>query len=132
MYKRQSEAEFAGAPKGTVPAFIPTSYMDEARLRIMAYRSLAELRNLPELEILASGWRDRFGRPPEAVENLLTCTKLKLMASKSRIDDIEIRNRQLRLTRNGHPIQVDGRYPRLKARKDRDTLAEAVELVATL
>ncbi len=126
-----SETTFTRGDCGLVPAFIPASYMAEARLRIAAYRSLAELRNIAELSLLAEGWRDRFGRPPEAVENLLTATELKLVAAAARIQNVEIRKRQLRLTRNGKPVQIEGKFPRLTAHKDRDCLKEALDLIKT-
>lgn len=127
-----SQTDFAASKAGLVAAFIPASYMEEPKLRIMAYRSLAELRNPEELDLLATGWRDRFGHPPEAIENLLVCTRLKLAAARVRIQTIEIRARQLRLTRNGKSIQIEGKFPRLRSRLDRDCLKEALALVVAL
>ena len=127
-----SETDFAAGNTELVPAFIPASYMEEPKLRIMAYRSLAELRNPQELDLLAAGWRDRFGPLPEVIENLLVCTRLKLAAAQARIQTIEIRARQLRLTRNGKAIQIEGKFPRLRAVRDRDCLQEALKLVLSL
>jgi transcription-repair coupling factor (superfamily II helicase) len=127
-----SEAEFSRAPTGRVAAFIPATYMAEPKLRIMAYRSLAELHDEKELASLISGWRDRFGIPPEAVENLLNCTRLKLACACIRIQAIEIHARQLRLKRGGRPIQIDGKFPRLRSHHERDCLEEARGIVASL
>lgn len=115
-----------------VQAFIPATYMEEAPLRITAYRQLAELTTLKELKALSKDWRDRFGKVPVPVENLLACTELKIIAAHASITVIEIKDGKLMLTRGGDYIMVDGKFPRLKARRNKQRLKKAVEMLHTL
>ena len=54
------------------------------------YRELAELVKLKELRGLRSRWQDRFGKPPEPVNNLLLTTEIKLAAAQAGISSVEI------------------------------------------
>ncbi|MEM7384783.1 MAG: transcription-repair coupling factor [Verrucomicrobiota bacterium] len=129
-----SEAEYLQSEdrKGSVPAFVPTGYMEEARLRILAYRQIAEASTMKELKAMKGNWRDRFGAFPRPVENLLACTELKIMAAHANISQVEIKNGKLMLTRNGHFLQLEGKFPELKKRRNRDKITEAIELVRTV
>ena len=115
-----------------VPAYIPASYIEEATLRIVAYRQLAELTTLKELKTLLGEWVDRFGKPPVPVENLLACTELKIIAAHSGISVIEIKDKKFMLTKGGNYIMVDGKFPRLKGRRNKQRLRAAVDMLRTL
>jgi transcription-repair coupling factor (superfamily II helicase) len=80
------EAEFA-LHEEKAPAFLPTSYIAESQPRIQAYRRLNEITTQPELDALRKAWRDRFGRLPEAAENLLLLTELKISAFRAENHD---------------------------------------------
>jgi len=126
------ESDYAKHPTGRLPAFIPADYMEEARHRITSYRELAELTTLKELNATIQNWEDRFGRRPESVDNLLRCAELKVRAAQKHINTCEIKGDKLILTRNGEYIQIDGKYPRLKAHDLKDRLFEAIDLVKTM
>ncbi len=115
-----------------VPAYIPAAYIEEASLRIVAYRQLAELTTLKELKGLLKDWVDRFGKPPVPVENLLACTELKIIAAHAGISVIEIKDKKLMLTKGGDFIMVDGKFPRLKGRRNKQRLRAAVDMLRTL
>ena len=119
-------------PDGKLPAFIPADYMEEARHRISSYRELAETGTLKELRAIARNWEDRFGKRPPEVEHLVRATELKLRCAHKSINTCEIKGDKLILTRRGHGIQVDGKYPRLQARDPSGRLDEAIELVQSL
>ncbi len=109
-----NEGEFlAAGPKKLVPAFIPTGYISDAPLRIQAYRALAEITTTEQLQRLRRDWRDRFGKWPEAVDNLLLLSEIKLSAARARLSRVEVRESKLMLTRQGDFILVGGRFPRL-------------------
>lgn len=115
-----------------VPAYIPVTYMEEANLRILAYRQLAELTTGKELKALKRNWIDRFGAYPETVENLLWCTELKITAAHASVTVIEIKEGKLMLTRRGDYVMINGKFPRLESSSNRDKLSEAITMVATL
>jgi transcription-repair coupling factor (superfamily II helicase) len=127
-----SESEYARAPRGKLPAYLPSSYMEEAKHRITGYRELAEVATLAELNTILRNWQDRFGKRPEEADNLLRATELKLRCAHKNVAVCEIKEDKLILTRNGRGIQVDGKYPRLAARHPKERLLEAIELVKSL
>ena len=116
-----------------LPCYIPAAYMVEPSMRIRAYKELAELNSESQLHEVAHSWRDRFGKPPEAVENLLQTTTLKVAAARAGLSAVEIQAQRLILTRNGAPITIDsGRFPRLRSTKPKAKLKEALEMIFSL
>jgi transcription-repair coupling factor (superfamily II helicase) len=115
-----------------VPAFIPTSYISDTTLRIQAYRHLAEVTTLEQLQRLQRDWRDRFGKSPPAVDNLLLLNEIKLAAAKSGVTRVEVRDRKLMLTRHGDFILVGGKFPRLVASAVEEPLGEVLDLTRKL
>ena len=109
-----NEGEFlAAGPEKLAPAFIPTAYLSDAPLRIQAYRNLAEITTAGQLQRLRRDWRDRFGKWPPAVDNLLLLSEIKLSAARVSVSRVEVREGKLMLTRRGDYILVGGKFPRL-------------------
>ncbi len=128
-----SEAEFVHlGPQARVAAFVPTSFIADASLRIRAYRDIAEITTGDQLERLMRDWRDRFGSFPSAVDNLFLLTKIKLAAARSGVSRVEVRERKLMLTRRGDFILVAGKFPRLVAPEIEQRLEEVLELIKKL
>ncbi len=113
-----------------LPAFIPTAYLSDAKLRINSYRELAESNTSKAIDTLEKNWIDRHGRLPEPVKHLLTISRIKAEASANNVASVEISGQRLMLQRNGSPILLDGsRYPRLKKIKPAEMLEEALEML---
>jgi transcription-repair coupling factor (superfamily II helicase) len=128
-----NEAEFVHlGPQARVAAFVPTSFIADASLRIRAYRDIAEITTGDQLERLMRDWRDRFGSFPSAVDNLFLLTKIKLAAARSGVSRVEVRERKLMLTRHGDFILVAGKFPRLVAPEIEQRLGEVLELIKKL
>jgi transcription-repair coupling factor (superfamily II helicase) len=124
-----NEAEFVQAGKETrVPAFIPSTFISDTTLRIQAYRNLAQITTREQWDRLRKDWRDRFGKFPEAVDNLLTLTEIKLAAAKAGVTRVEVRDGKLMLTRRGDFLLVGGKFPRLSTGNIHRSLAEVLEL----
>jgi transcription-repair coupling factor (superfamily II helicase) len=124
-----NEAEFVKAgPETRVPAFIPTSYVTDATLRIQAYRHLAEVTTREQLDRLRKDWRDRFGKFPDAVDNLLVLSEIKLSAARAGLTRVEVREAKLMLTRRGDFILVGGKFPRISTDRIERQLGEVLEL----
>ena len=128
-----NEAEFVhlGA-QARVAAFVPSSFIGDASLRIRAYRDIAEITTNEQLERLMRDWRDRFGSFPSAVDNLFLLTEIKLAAARSGVSRVEVRERKLMLTRRGDFILVAGKFPRLVAAEIEQHLGEVLELIKKL
>ena len=122
-----NEAEFAQlGPERRIPAFVPANYVSDTGLRIKAYREIAEISTRDQFDRVQREWRDRFGKFPEAVDNLFLLAEIKLAAAKAGISRVEVRERKLMLTRRGEFILVDGKFPRLVAKPTH--LGEVLEL----
>ena len=125
-----NEPEFAQlGPEARVPAFIPTNYIADPALRIQAYRHLAEITTREQWDRLRKDWRDRFGKFPPAVDNLLLLTEIKLAAAKARVTRVELREGKLMLTRRGDFILVEGKFPRISTDRIDRQLAEVLQLI---
>jgi transcription-repair coupling factor (superfamily II helicase) len=124
MLSHETEARIA--------AFIPSSYISEAALRIAAYRQLAEITSQEQLQHLAKEWRDRFGKFSMAVDNLLLLTEIRLAAAKARVQRVEVREGKVMLTRRGEFILVGGKFPRLSTVTIDQHLQEVLELLRKL
>jgi transcription-repair coupling factor (superfamily II helicase) len=115
-----------------LPAFLPEDYLPDSKLRIAAYKDVAELSTLKELKALRQAWRDRFGPLPEPAENLLQVAELKLAAAAAAIEGIEIKQQRLMLSRRGEFILLNGKFPRLTAPSPTAWLREAADWVKSL
>ncbi len=127
------ESGHAGAPTSRkAAAFLPASYIAEAQPRIQAYRRLAEVNSQEQLESLRKTWRDRFGPLPDAAENLLITTEIKLAAAARKITQVEAREGKLILTRGGDYVQIGGKFPRLSAPEAAERLREILAMIRSL
>ncbi|MGI8890599.1 MAG: transcription-repair coupling factor [Chthoniobacterales bacterium] len=128
-----NESEYLSAGADTLlPAFIPTAYISDAALRIQAYRQLAEITTNEHFQKLRRDWRDRFGKWPPAVDNLLGLSEIKLSAARARLSRVEVREDKLMLTRRGDFILVGGKFPRLTSGRIDLNLREVMQWLKQL
>ena len=119
--------------KSKVPAFFPRSYGPDPEMRVAAYRQLASARTEQEIKGIEKDWRDRFGRFPEPVKNLIETNRLRVVGSSKGVQVVEINKDRLMLQRNGEYIlPPGGKFPRLSSRRAKDKLSEAAHLLKTL
>jgi transcription-repair coupling factor (superfamily II helicase) len=125
-----NEPEFVQlGPEARIPAFIPTTYVADSALRIQAYRHLAEITTREQWDRLRKDWRDRFGKFPAAVDNLLVLTEIKLAAAKAGVTRVEVREGKLMLTRRGDFILVGGKFPRISTDRIDRQLVGVLDLI---
>ncbi len=115
-----------------IPAFIPADYITEPKLRVLAYRNIAECLSRSELKDLQTNWVDRFGKLPPSASNLLLTNQLRVAAAHAKISIVEIKNDRLMLTKNSDYILVGGKFPRLTASGPVAKLRQAIDLVQTV
>ncbi len=68
---------------------IPKSYIENDDTRLSIYRELSVAKDEKEVEQVKSEMVDRFGNPPENVENLIDATKLKLLLENLFIERVQ-------------------------------------------
>lgn len=127
-----SEPAFLGEDSAdTTPAFVPSRYIRDARLRMEAYRRLADALDASAVDALGTEWKDRFGRLPAAAKNLLVLQKIRLAAGQKRIHSVETRDGKLMLKRREDYVLFGGKFPRLTASTPENRLREVLELLQT-
>jgi transcription-repair coupling factor (superfamily II helicase) len=72
-------------------ALIPDDYVTDLQLKMNLYQRLALVTELGQSEALEKEIRDRFGPPPEAVDNLFFLLNLKLKALAAGVEGIKKR-----------------------------------------
>jgi transcription-repair coupling factor (superfamily II helicase) len=126
----QVESTPSAADPGSIPAFLPSSWLAETQLRISAYREISEAATEKAVDALEQSWLDRYGRLPEATRNLLQIARIKALAAAVRIGSVEIQGQRLMLHRNGDYIMLEGRrFPRLKSGSPVGKLNEAIAML---
>ena len=113
-------------------ARIPSSYIHDSRLRIEAYRKIAQTIELGEVEALRREFRDRYGPLPREVKLLLRCAEVRLVAAAVNVDTVETRVDKIILSQRSVLFQVAGRFPRLTATKPEGKLTEIKKLLQSL
>ncbi len=91
-----------------VDAHLPHEYVPGAgyprevgeRLRLEAYKKLASVQTAEEVGEIEAELRDRYGPPPEPVENLIEVARLRVVARGAGIADVAVQGR-LRALRTG-------------------------------
>lgn len=71
-----------------LPAQLPEEYIPDASLRLRLYRRLADITTDAQLDEITQELTDRFGKPPQQVENLLYLLRLKVAAMQAHIASI--------------------------------------------
>ncbi|MDB4365131.1 helicase-related protein, partial [Akkermansiaceae bacterium] len=116
-----------------VPAFFPRTFGPDPEMRVAAYRQLASARTEKEIKAIEKDWRDRFGRFPDPVKNLIETNRLRVVGSSKGVQMVEISKDRLMLQRNGdYILPPGGKFPRLSSRRTKDKLSQAVQLLKTL
>ncbi|MBC8205836.1 MAG: transcription-repair coupling factor [Kiritimatiellaeota bacterium] len=108
----------AGVPPATDDkngAYIPYDYVDDENLRVKLYGRVSSLAVEIEVRELKKEFADRFGKLPAPVQNLFEIARIRIAAAHAGIKVIRVNEGKIMLIRNGEPIMVEGRYPRLKA-----------------
>lgn len=108
-----------------IGAYLPAAYIESTKTRMSAYTQLARAATTGDVDDLERQWLDRFGPLPREARHLLTVQKIRILATRRNISNVEISGQKLMLTRNKDYILVDKRFPRLIKLKPADRLKEA-------
>jgi len=73
----------------SVDAYIPEEYIEDEKQKIDMYKQFQALESDEEIERLQEELIDRFGDYPEAVSNLFSVSKLKMLAKRERVESIK-------------------------------------------
>lgn len=113
------EIDFVGmaheVPEGLLPCGIPPEYIPSARLRVGAYRRMASMVSVEEIPLFEEEMRDRFGKLPAPLENMLAMVRLRITAARRGITRITAVNDTCAVFGSDGRIMkyADGTQPRL-------------------
>ncbi|MFZ8999189.1 MAG: transcription-repair coupling factor, partial [Ilumatobacteraceae bacterium] len=102
----EAVAEMKGEPiaapselKLDVPsdAHLPADYVAKEELRLEAYRRLAEVRTVEQVDDIRTEWEDRYGPLPAPAEALLMVARLRAECHRLGITDLQITSSDARL-----------------------------------
>ncbi|SHN46355.1 transcription-repair coupling factor [Cryptosporangium aurantiacum] len=79
-----------------VDAHLPHDYIPGERLRLEAYRKLAGITTAEDLAAVREEIRDRYGNPPEPVENLFAVAAFRVKAKAAHINEVSLQGKQVR------------------------------------
>jgi transcription-repair coupling factor (superfamily II helicase) len=89
------EEEFKTTINLGLDIYIPEAYIPDSNIKLMLYRQLSSIKKDVEVEAFETELRDRYGRLPPSVENLLSYLRLKLLAEKLSIKRIDRKGNML-------------------------------------
>jgi transcription-repair coupling factor (superfamily II helicase) len=78
---------------------IDADYIAEENQRLRMYKKIAGAEDLAAIADVRAELKDRYGEPPESVENLLAAGEIRLMAQKLGIAQIDRKRSQLELSK---------------------------------
>ena len=117
-------------------SYFPDSYTFEPRLRIEAYRRLAQFQHEKEIDEFLDELKDRFGSPPNEVIALTNETKIRCLTEEAGFDLLEVRKNEIycRLIKRGkdgtkHYHRIAGKIPKLS---EKDPLLKLNEIIRFL
>jgi len=80
-----------------LPALIPEDYVDEIHIRLNLYRRLSMIGSEEELSEFSKEIEERFGPPPEEVQNLINVVRLKNLCKKVEIKRLVLKQKKIEL-----------------------------------
>ncbi|MGN6751832.1 MAG: transcription-repair coupling factor [Intrasporangium sp.] len=99
-----------------VDAHLPHDYVPGERLRLEAYKKLATVETFEAVDDIEAELRDRYGNPPEPVQNLLEVARLRVVARRAKIADIGLQGKVVRFgpvkdLRESQQLRLSRLYP---------------------
>jgi len=90
----QFPSGFETQVEADIDAFIPEAYVESSSERVDIYHRLMETTSTEQIDDLRAEVQDRFGRPPDEVDNLLNIMALKLIGKRLGLSVIRIDEQQ--------------------------------------
>jgi transcription-repair coupling factor (superfamily II helicase) len=96
-----------------VEASIPTDYIDSDKLRLEAYRKIAQARNDDDFEEIRDELADRYGQPPAQLATLFDVARLRNKAREIGVSEIVTQGNKVRFAKLELPESLQMRMMRL-------------------
>ncbi|WP_067182779.1 transcription-repair coupling factor [Microtetraspora niveoalba] len=124
----QAEAEERPDVKVELPinAHVPHAYVTSERLRLEAYKRIAAIGSEDDIAAVRDELTDRYGRPPQEVENLLEVARFRIRARKAGLTDVTLQGQQIRFApvalKDSQQVRLQRLYPKSIVKQATETL----------
>ncbi|GAA1269654.1 transcription-repair coupling factor [Sphaerisporangium rubeum] len=99
-----------------VNAHIPHDYVTSERLRLEAYKRLAAVGGDDDITAVREELVDRYGRPPQEVDNLLQVASFRVRARRAGLTDVALQGQYIRFApvslKDSQRVRLDRLYPK--------------------
>jgi transcription-repair coupling factor (superfamily II helicase) len=96
-----------------IDAHLPHDYVPGERLRLEAYRKIAEVGSEEQLVAVRAELVDRYGPPPTPVENLLEVARFRVLARRAGLTEVTAQGNHIRFAPVELPDSAQMRLTRL-------------------
>ncbi len=96
-----------------IDAHLPHSYVPGERLRLEAYRKIAEVAGEDGLDAIRAELKDRYGPLPEPVERLLSVARFRILARQAHLTEVTAQGNHIRFGPVDLPESAQLRLKRL-------------------
>ncbi|RCV56019.1 transcription-repair coupling factor [Marinitenerispora sediminis] len=79
-----------------IDAHIPHGYVPGERLRLEAYKRIASVADEADITAVREELADRYGEPPQPVDNLLAVARFRVLAKSAGLTDVVLQGSQIR------------------------------------
>ncbi|GAB1821191.1 transcription-repair coupling factor [Herbidospora sp. RD11066] len=109
-----------------INAHIPHDYVTSERLRLEAYKRIAAIVTDDDITAVRDELTDRYGRPPQEVENLLEVARFRMRARKAGLTDVQLMGPNVKFApvslRDSQQVRLQRLYPKALLKQAAETL----------
>ncbi|MEV4455366.1 transcription-repair coupling factor [Microbispora sp. NPDC004025] len=99
-----------------INAHVPHDYVTSERLRLEAYKRIAAIGSEDDIAAVRDELTDRYGRPPQEVDNLLEVARFRIKARRAGLTDVTLQGQQIRFApvelKDSQQVRLQRLYPR--------------------
>jgi transcription-repair coupling factor (mfd) len=99
-----------------VNAHVPHDYVTSERLRLEAYKRIAAVTSDDDILAVREELRDRYGPPPQEVDNLLEVARFRVRAGRAGLTDVTLQGQHIRFApvelKESQQVRLQRLYPK--------------------
>ena len=99
-----------------INAHIPHDYVPGERLRLQSYKRIAGVAHEEDILAAHEELTDRYGTPPEPVDNLMAVARFRVLAKAAGLSDVTMQGNQIRFSpvelRESQELRLRRMYPK--------------------
>ncbi|WP_047869990.1 transcription-repair coupling factor [Nocardiopsis sp. RV163] len=99
-----------------INAYIPHDYVPGERLRLQSYKRIASVTSEEDILAAYEELTDRYGTPPEQVDNLMAVARFRVLAKSAGLSDVVMQGNQIRFApvelRESQELRLRRLYPK--------------------